>query len=75
MFPKLRGTFLNLGVPIIRIIVSWGLCRVPLFWETTIYIYICTHWGNVRVKIGMMEEEMETTIQGLGCRDGVLGEL
>ena len=33
-FPKLRGTLL--GVPIIRIIVCWGLYWGPLFWETTI---------------------------------------
>ena len=33
-FPKIRGTFF--GVPIIRIIVFWGLYWVPLFWETTI---------------------------------------
>ena len=38
-FPKIRGTLL--GVPIIRIIVFWGLhwgpiIGVPLFWETTI---------------------------------------
>ena len=26
-----------------------------------------THWGNIRV-IGKMENEMETTIQGLGFR-------
>ena len=33
-FPKLGGTFL--GVPIIRIIVFWGLYWVRLFWETAI---------------------------------------
>ena len=33
-FPKSRGTIL--GVPIIRIIVFWGLYWVPLFWEPTI---------------------------------------
>ena len=35
VFPKIRGTFL--GVPIIWTIVYWGLYRVPLFWETTIW--------------------------------------
>ena len=33
-FPKNRGTIL--GVPIIRIIVVWGLYWGPPFWETTI---------------------------------------
>ena len=32
-FPKIRGTFL--GVPMIRIIVYWGLQWGPLFWEST----------------------------------------
>ena len=29
-FPKIRGTYLFLGVPIIRIIVHWGLYWDPL---------------------------------------------
>ena len=33
-FPKIRGTLL--GVPIIRVIVYWGLYWGPLFRETTI---------------------------------------
>ena len=37
-FPKIRGTFL--GAPIIRIIVYWVYIGVPLFTESTIYIYI-----------------------------------
>ena len=33
-FPKIRGTFL--GVPVLRIIVFWGLyIGVHLFWEIT----------------------------------------
>ena len=32
-FPKIRGTF---GVPIVRIIIFWGLSWGPLFRETTI---------------------------------------
>ena len=37
-FRKLWVPFL--GVPIIRIIVFWGLHWVPLLRETTIYIYV-----------------------------------
>ena len=29
------------GVPIIRVVVVWGLCWGPLFWETSTYRY----WG------------------------------
>ena len=41
-FPKIKDTFLE--VPIIRVILFWGLSWVPpRFRETTIYIYIYTH--------------------------------
>ena len=40
-FPKIRGTFL--GVPIIRIIVYWGL-----YWGPLIYgkYYILAYWNR-----------------------------
>ena len=48
MFPKIRGTLFR--VPIIRIIVYWGLYWGPLI------------LGNYHTE--MMEKEMEATIQG-----------
>ena len=50
-FPKL-GVPLR-GVPIIRIIVLWGLYWVPLFWETATLLPLrCIRCSGVTLKLG-----------------------
>ena len=62
-FPKIMGTFL--GVPVIRIVVYWGLYWVPLFWETTKYQPSKSpNTGLWLVGNGATEKKMETTITG-----------
>ena len=72
-FPKIRGTIL--GVPLIRIIVSWGLYWGPLILGNYhIHIYIYTHTRNYRDYIGIIGVHKEYRvgsgfwIQGLGFR-------
>ena len=47
-FPKLWVPLL--GVPIMRTIVFWGLYWGPLFWETTIYIYMYIRILNILLR-------------------------
>ena len=49
VFPKIRGTIL--GVPIIRIIVFWGLYWGPSFREITISFQ--TRWPLLRLSEGL----------------------
>ena len=56
-FPKIRGTLL--GVPVIRIIVFWGL-----YWGSLIL-------GNYHVRLGLLNPAALLEIEGCPLRPGL----
>ena len=52
-----------LGVPEIRIMVFWGLCRSPPFWESTISYHVCVYGyvyfeAQVRLSIALLQFDL-----------------